>query len=217
MWGLGGAGKSQLVLNYIQEYRHNYSAIFWVGAGSKESIERDYVQIYRLLYGRPLGTGQKLYKSRTPCPQLNIGFMREKAMAESIDDDQERLYSELRYFMPDASEVHIIITSRSSMAKKMTPLEAIEAEDMESSEVIELFRRCAKILDLGPNVETEMDHIGKELRCLTLAMTLSGTYVSVTPRFSSDIWGYLPEYRQRRKELLVGDPSSRFTDRWRAC
>lgn len=37
VWGLGGAGKSQLVLNYIREYRQDYTAVFWIEAGSKES------------------------------------------------------------------------------------------------------------------------------------------------------------------------------------
>jgi hypothetical protein len=53
--GLGGSGKSQLVLNYVQEYRDDYLTIFWVAAGQKESIERDYLQIYRLLFNlRPV-------------------------------------------------------------------------------------------------------------------------------------------------------------------
>ena len=48
--GLGGAGKSQLALNYLRQYRSDYSAIFWVVAGSRASIERDYLSIYRLLF-----------------------------------------------------------------------------------------------------------------------------------------------------------------------
>ena len=36
---LGGAGKSQLVLNYIQEYRYDYSAVFCIEAGQKETLE----------------------------------------------------------------------------------------------------------------------------------------------------------------------------------
>src|SRR5271163_4419049 len=50
VYGLGGAGKSQLVLNYVRTYREDYSAIFWIEAGQKESLERDYLQIYALLF-----------------------------------------------------------------------------------------------------------------------------------------------------------------------
>lgn len=38
VYGLGGAGKSQLVLNYVRTYREDYSAIFWIEAGQKESL-----------------------------------------------------------------------------------------------------------------------------------------------------------------------------------
>jgi len=36
-------GKSQLALNYIHEYQGNYAAVFWIEAGSKKSIKRDYI------------------------------------------------------------------------------------------------------------------------------------------------------------------------------
>ena len=49
---------------------------------------------------------------------------------------------------------------------------------------------------------TEVAQIVKELGHLALAITLAGSYVSETPRLSSDIGRYLPEYRERRKELL---------------
>jgi len=39
----------------VQEYRDDYLTIFWVAAGQKESIERDYLQIYGLLFNlRPV-------------------------------------------------------------------------------------------------------------------------------------------------------------------
>ena len=213
VWGLGGAGKSQLVLNYIQEYRHDYSAVIWVECGSKELIERDYIQIYRLLYNRPLGTGREILKVEDAVPAVKHWFDRREGQwlividsADSIDDDQDRSYIDLRYFMPDAPGVQIIITSRSLTVQDMTLLEAIEVADMESSEATELFRRCARIQGLGPELETEIGQIVKELGYLALAITLAGLYVSVTPRLSSNIRGYLPEYRRRRKELLRRRP-----------
>ena len=46
VWGLGGAGKTQLVLDYLRCYRNEYKATFWIQTGSRESIERDFVHIY---------------------------------------------------------------------------------------------------------------------------------------------------------------------------
>jgi hypothetical protein len=48
--GLGGVGKSQLVLNYVQEYRADYAAVFWIEAGQKQTVKRDYLQLHRLLF-----------------------------------------------------------------------------------------------------------------------------------------------------------------------
>ena len=147
VWGLGGAGKSQLVHNYIQQCRHDYSAIFWIEAGSKESIERDYIQIYRLLCDRRLGAGQETLKVEDAVPAIKYRFHGREGRwlvvfysADSIDDAQDWSYIDLRHFMPDAPGVHIIITSLSSTVKEMTSLKAIQVADMESSEATEVFR-----------------------------------------------------------------------------
>ena len=84
--------------------------------------------------------------------------------------------------------------------------EAIEVADMEPSEAVALFRRGAKLQEEGQEIRTEVAQIVKELEHLALAITLAGSNISVTPRLSSDIRRYLPEYRQRRKELLRQRP-----------
>ena len=126
--------------------------------------------------------------------------------ADTIDNQQDRSYVDLQYFMPDVSGVDIIITSRSGTAKEMTRLKAVEVGEMEPSEATELFQRMAKMREIGSEAIEEIVRIVKELGCLALAITLAGSYVSVTPRLSSDIRRYLPEYRQRRKELLQRRP-----------
>ena len=85
-------------------------------------------------------------------------------------------------------------------------LEAIEVADTELSEAVELFQRCAKIKEKGQDVEVEVGQMVKELGFLALAVTLAGSYVSMTPRMSSNIPGYLPGYSQWRKELLCRRP-----------
>jgi len=125
-----------------------------------------------------------------------------------IDAGLKRLFSyiDLGYFMPDAPGLHVIITSRSSTAKEITTLDVVEVGEMEPSEATELFQRYAKITKAGPDVMREIGEIVKELGYLALAITLAGSYVSVTDHLSSDIREYLPEYRQRRKELLQRRP-----------
>ena len=84
----------------------------------------------------------------------------------------------------------------------MTRLEAVEVAEMELSEATELFKRSAEIMEAGTDVTREVDGIVSELGYLALAITLAGSYVSVTPRLSCDIREFLTEYRQRHKALL---------------
>ena len=84
----------------------------------------------------------------------------------------------------------------------MTTLDAVKVAVMEPPEAVELFQRCAKIIEKGQDIATEVAQIVRELGSLALTITLAGLYVSVTPRLSSTIRSYLPEYQQRRKELL---------------
>ena len=64
-----------------------------------------------------------------------------------IDNDRDKTNLDLRYFMPDAPGVHVVITSRSSTAKEITTLDAVEMEDMEPPEAIELFQWYAMLTE----------------------------------------------------------------------
>ncbi|KAL9628998.1 MAG: hypothetical protein Q9164_007065, partial [Protoblastenia rupestris] len=123
-----------------------------------------------------------------------------------IDDEQDTSYIDLDYFLPDAPGMHVVITSRSSTAREITALEAVAVGEMEPFEATELFQRAAKMKEVKLEVKEEIERIGEELGYLALAITLAGSYVSMTPRLQSDIKRYLPEYRQRRKELLQRQP-----------
>ena len=186
--------------------------MFWIEAGQKETIERDYLSMYRLLSGRAAG--------RLDSPTIEEAVIMVKSWfhsrsgrslvifdsADAIDNADDASYIDLEYFLPDAPSVDVIITTRSSRAQEMTALEALEAADMEPAEAVELFRSSAKLGQTGSEVEEEILLIVKELGYLALAVTLASSYVAATPRLSSDLGQYLPEYRDRRKQLLNRKP-----------
>ena len=206
VYGLGGAGKPQLVLNYMRDYRRDYTALFWVEAGSKETIERDYIKIYHLLYGPQ----SELVKLEDAVLEVKRWFHKRKGQyllvldsADDIDNDQSKGYIDLRYFMPDAPGLHIIITSRNATAKEITQLSPVEVAEMGLLEATELFKQAAKMTHETDEIKKIVEELGR----LALAITLAGSYVSATPRLSSDIRKYLPEYRQRREKLLERRPT----------
>jgi tetratricopeptide (TPR) repeat protein len=209
VWGLGGSGKSQLVLNYIREYRREYGAVFWVEAGQKDTIERDYIQIYRFLYPEVARSSGSSITLEDALPSIKRWFQRQKERclfvidsADSIDNVEDPSYVDLNYYFPDAPRVDMIITTRSSQAHTTSPSGAVEVGKMAAAEAVELFRKCAKPLETSQDIEGEILTIVKELGYLALAIMLAGSYVGATPRLSSNVRLYLPEYHEHRKRLL---------------
>jgi tetratricopeptide (TPR) repeat protein len=211
VWGLGGAGKSQLVLNYIQEYRHDYSAVFWIEAGQKETLERDYIQIYRLLVNCRPATGSETVQIADAVAAVKNWFQCHPGRwlvvldsADSIDNEDQPSYIDLGSFIPDVRGVHIIITSRSITARDITNLETVEVGEMTPVEAAELLKKSAKLNHVGQDIEKEVASIIEELGYLALAITLAGSYVAAT---HSDIRKYLGIYRTQRKRLLSRKPT----------
>ena len=59
--------------------------------------------------------------------------------ANIIDNDRNKSYIDLRYFIPDTPEVYIIIISRSLIAKEIITLEAVKVAEIKLLEARELF------------------------------------------------------------------------------
>jgi hypothetical protein len=62
VWGLGGAGKTQLVLWYLQRYLSQCKSTFWIEASQKTTIERDSVGIHQVLFDVPVAEMQDAIK-----------------------------------------------------------------------------------------------------------------------------------------------------------
>jgi hypothetical protein len=215
VWGLGGAGKTQLVLDYVRQYRTDYKATFWIEAGRKESLERDFVNLYQTLFGMQMVAGKETVSVDSAVIGVKSWFSDQRGPwlmvfdgADTIENEEASEYIDIKRFIPDVASLHVIVTSRSSTAKDMTPLEGVQVGDMEEAQAAELFYRDSRLRRDNHDVEYAVKAIVKELGYLALAVTLSSTYVGRTPRLQSDITAYLPEYRRRRRELLKRKPES---------
>lgn len=209
--GLGGAGKTQLTLNYIQTHSTTYSAVFWVDARLRESVERDFVQIYRLLYGvrgeqasasSPSDIDRVVTAVKTWFHGRHGRWLFVFDNADSLDDESDPYFVDLQRYLTSGPGVDVIITTRSQTATHMTQQEAIKVEELAPAEARDVFVECSELRNPADDVLAEIDRIVAELGFLALAVTLAGSYVAATPRMRSNIREYLPEYRQRRKALL---------------
>lgn len=217
VWGLGGAGKTQLVLDYVRRHRTEYRATFWLEAGRKESLQRDFVHLYHTLFVLQASvgaeaatvsvedavTGVKSWFSGRQGPWLMVFDG-----ADAIDDSEASDFVNIRHFVPNVASLHVIITSRSSTAADMTEVKGVQVGEMEEAQAAELFHQYSELPREVVEIADEVRAITKELGHLALAVTLAATYVGSTPRLQSDIKAYLPEYRRRRRELLRRKPES---------
>ncbi|KAJ9652261.1 hypothetical protein H2198_008471 [Neophaeococcomyces mojaviensis] len=216
VWGLGGAGKSQLVLNHVQGHRPHYQGVFWIEAGSKETIERDYIQIYKQIRN-PFHPSASYNSTTIPVEDAIAGVKswlqgQEKRClwvmdsADEVDDDTSELYIDLAHYLPEASQLDRIVTTRSSRIQGMSSQGSIEVKEMTEQEAVDLFRQCANLLPKSEHDEHEVLTIVKELGCLALAVTLAGSYVREDPEISLNLGLYLSEFQQRRAQLLSQRP-----------
>ena len=49
LYGIGGVGKTQLALQYIDLHHQDYSSVFWVNAASEQTLRLGFVQIMQQL------------------------------------------------------------------------------------------------------------------------------------------------------------------------
>ncbi|KAK2598930.1 hypothetical protein QQS21_005608 [Conoideocrella luteorostrata] len=217
VWGMGGAGKTQLALSYLQHYRTEYDATFWIQADQPASINNDFLAIYQLLSGT----------SSSPCNLSPGGVRREvlarftKAAAKSllVFDGADGLHQAdenfvaLPDYFPGSPNVHIIILSRASIVKDISTFDGVFVDQLEESQSVKLFLSCADIQLSRKNAVEEAKHIVHELGHLALAVSMAGKYVSQTPRLSSNLSAYLDEFRRRRREVLSETPEE-LVDRY---
>ncbi|KAK5045297.1 hypothetical protein LTR84_009403 [Exophiala bonariae] len=218
VWGLGGTGKTQLVLSYLQHHQTDYEATFWIDAGMKSTVERDFVNIYRLLYGEvfwaPKG-GQDLVSEAVLRVKSWFGDKKHRWLlvfdgADSLDDPEDQDYVNLLELIPMSLTVDVIITSRSKTADDLSTLEGVHVKEMAQDQAVDLFYKSSELNIISPQTTEEVKCIVDELGHLALAVNLAGAYVRETPDLRSDLSKYLKEYRghqKRRHELLGRKPN----------
>lgn len=207
VWGLGGTGKSQLVLNYVQKHQHHYQNLFWIGAGQKQTIERQYLEIYKLLPNMSYDSSTTSINDAVAAVKSWLYRQDGRSLwvmdsADAIEDTDDASFVDLNFYLPDGPRLDRIITTRSSRARDMSSRDGVEVAEMADGEAVQLFQKCAKLGQTSEKIQQAISEIVEELGYLALAVTLAGSYVRETPRLAANISLYLPEYRTRRDQLL---------------
>jgi tetratricopeptide (TPR) repeat protein len=198
MSGLGGIGKTQIAIEYAHRYRHDYQAVLWARADTREALISGYVAIAHLL-NLPL----KDEKDPGRVVHAVLRWLTTQAGWLLILDSADDL-AIAREFLPAACDGHILLTTRAQAMGGLASRLEIDTMDGQVGAMLLLLR--AGLVAHGASLETASpsdvslaSEITEELGGLPLALDQAGAYVEET---QCGLARYLQLYRTRRAVLL---------------
>ncbi|KAJ7041745.1 P-loop containing nucleoside triphosphate hydrolase protein [Mycena alexandri] len=184
--GLGGAGKTQIALKFIQESLASFSDTFFVDASTLNTIETALKNI-------------AVSKSVGDSAQDALKWLQSKKGWLLFLDNADDPKINLNLFLPQCGHGNIIITSRNPGLR--TYGEHSPVLGMEELDATTLLLRSAAKENSEENLQIAAD-IVKELFYLPLAIVQAGAFISK----SEDLNGYLGLYIQNQAQLLREKP-----------
>ncbi|KAJ6483209.1 P-loop containing nucleoside triphosphate hydrolase protein [Mycena sanguinolenta] len=192
LYGLGGAGKTQIALKFIQD-SISFTNEFLVDASSTETIETGLKNI-------------SVAKKAGNSPQDALIWLAGKheewlLFFDNADDPAINLSR----FFAKCSHGNIIITTRNPGLRAYGAHSQVS--DMEESDAVALLlqRACQKPSHTNESLASE---IVKELAYLPLAIIQAGAYISESGALDT----FLDLYRENRTELLKTKPAQGHDD-----
>jgi Tetratricopeptide repeat/NB-ARC domain len=196
--GLGGIGKTQIVLEYAYRYRDEYRAVLWVKSDTRENLRGDFLSLATLL-----NLPEQYAQDQATIVAAIQRWMQQQTTWLLIFDNADDL-TFVRNFIAPGSRGHILLTTRAQALGRLAHRLDVEIMSPETGELF-LLRR-AGLLGLDASLDDvtveELDlafKLVRELGGLPLALDQAGAYMEETP---CSLAGYLDLYRKERSVLL---------------
>jgi tetratricopeptide (TPR) repeat protein len=183
--GLGGVGKTQLVLSfaYLVAEQHPDTSVFWIPALSAEAFERAAEEIAQRL-GIRSATNQsedvkELVKRHLSRPNAGKWLLVvDNADDIGILEKSTRSDGLLRYLPESRSGVTIFTTRTSSVAQRLARSDVLRLKTPTRDEALELLKMALVDADLLED-QAAVTNILTELEHLPLAITQAAAYINI--------------------------------------
>jgi len=211
IYGLGGAGKTQLALRYVEDHGEKYSPILWIDAKSPETVLSSFERCagaLRLSVDRDSRRGPALRESPAVENVLRWLGARDESDEEwlVVIDNADDVSWNLEAIIPRGQRGNVIITSQHPQSRQLLRgnYERLQVGMMEKSEAISLLLKHVDTDQVSATAEVqETTHkIVERLGCLPLAVDLAGAYISEQENRDAALQQYLVEYEQHEDDLL---------------
>uniref|UniRef100_A0A8H7N7Y5 PNPLA domain-containing protein n=1 Tax=Bionectria ochroleuca TaxID=29856 RepID=A0A8H7N7Y5_BIOOC len=200
--GIGGSGKTQLVLQYIEQHKTDYNAIIWINASTKESAARSLEEASIIIATQwpadlPLSSNGGSNTLSHVRSRLQHTRHREWLLVLDSLDDPEHHFSE---YIPSCNFGSVIVTStafRSCFGFR--PEKTIEVEGLDTASALSLLNTTSKQAGASEEDETAAKAIIKELSGIPLALEQAGGLISNGEFTFSQ---FLTSYKTNYKSLM---------------
>jgi tetratricopeptide (TPR) repeat protein len=210
--GLGGTGKTQLVLHYIEKHKAEYDRVLWIDVRTKETARSSYERCCRELGLQVETATDDRPLQDVPYVQAVLAWLRaqsdEMKWLTILDNADEVSWESI--IVPKGKAGTVIVTSQDAYAARQllggrSPTVRVDA--MTSEEAMSLMtNHFDEPVCSGTATWSLVEEITRFLDRLALPLDLAGAQISV----DVDNWGdldaalrqYLSEYRQNQDKLL---------------
>ncbi|KAI5776949.1 acyl transferase/acyl hydrolase/lysophospholipase [Geopyxis carbonaria] len=194
--GLGGSGKTQICLKFLETAREKFWGIFWVDTSTAETIEKS--------FGAIADTIGNIMDRSSDSVKYWFTSCRENWLIIFDNADDPEL--DVSTYFPPGNLGNIIITTRVPECRRHAPDSTIAIGDMMPEEAVELLLKVAdKANSPSDIVRVEAEKIVKELGHLALAIDQAGAYIANC----CPIENYLKRHEKHRNELMKRPVSQR--------
>jgi transcriptional regulator with XRE-family HTH domain len=196
--GLGGIGKTQMAIEYAYQHASEYTAVFWIGADTYETLTASFISIAELL-----NLSEKQEQDQSKVVAAVLRWLNSHLEWLLIYDNVEDIEM-VKRFLPNSRNGAILFTTR--IHALGTLAHTIEVTQMSQDEGIHFLSRRAKLLHsyaspaaLSPT-DTDIARTMVELMDgLPLALDQAGSYIEATRCSLSD---YRELFQSARFRLL---------------
>ncbi len=169
--GIGGSGKTQLVLRYIEQQKQSYTAIIWINASTLQNTKQSFAEAANMisrhwpaqdlppLYAGECNQQKVMARLRTTC------YRHWLLVIDSIDDLAQ---DDFRRYIPSCSYGSAIITSTQDQAAAVFRLPKVEVDRLDAASSRELFLACA----YGSLDDANVGEAGRKMALIIMTLML---------------------------------------------
>jgi tetratricopeptide (TPR) repeat protein/transcriptional regulator with XRE-family HTH domain len=196
--GLGGIGKTQVVLEYAYRHAQDYKAVFWVRADSRDTLVAGFLEI-----AHTVNLPERDERDQTVMVAAVKGWLSQHTGWLLILDNADEL-TLLPGFLPTPMQGHLLLTTRAQALGRLANRIEVNALDPDTAALLVLRRAGLLALD-APLAQAEhadrqaAEDLSRRLGGLPLALDQAGAYLEET---QCSLQHYLDLYKSHRADLL---------------